>query len=162
MVASVILGIDKAVLKLFGKTFGTDEIVDSPSGVLFSCVEHIAPPGIGIAFFRIKETESIRKSGSEKFGHFGTFLIGETCVSAVCFIVFKVDFFMGDVHISADYNGFMLIERTYVFAEAIFPIHAVIKTLKVASCVWNIAVNKIETRIFKSYNAAIVVVVVGA
>ena len=97
MVASVILRIDKAVLKFFGKTFGTDEIVDPPSRVLFPCMEHIAPPGIGIAFFRIKIAEGIRKSRSEKFGHFGTFLIGESGVSAVCFIVFKVDLVMGDV-----------------------------------------------------------------
>jgi len=44
MVASVILRKDKAVLQLFRKTFGTDEIIDSPSRVLFPCVEHIAPP----------------------------------------------------------------------------------------------------------------------
>ena len=70
MVASVILGIDEAVLKSFAKTLGADEIVDSPSGVLLSCVEHIAPPGIGIAFFGIEIAERIRKTRSEKLGHF--------------------------------------------------------------------------------------------
>ena len=157
MVASVILGIDKAVFNLFGKTFGTDEIIDSPSRILFPCVEHIAPPGIGIAFFRIEITECIRKTRSEKFGHFGTFFVGESGVSAVGFIVFKVDLVMGDVHVSADYNGFMLIKRTYIFTEAIFPVHAVFKAFKVASCVGNVNVNKIKIRIFKGDDSALVV-----
>ena len=158
MVASEILRKYHAVRKVFAKAVGAEKIVYSPTGVFLSCVEHIAPPGIGIRFIRIEIAEAIGKACGEKLGHLAALLIGKTCVTAVGLIVFEVDFLMGDVHIAADYNGFVPIERAEILSEAILPVHAVFKAAEVAPCVWSIYVNEIEIRIFKGYYPSFVVV----
>jgi hypothetical protein len=65
MVASHYVAEDKAVLDLREKSVGDDEIVDTPPDVLFSCLHHIAPPGI-FDLVGVKRAEGIGESGREK------------------------------------------------------------------------------------------------
>ena len=158
MVAAVVLGIDEAVLDPLAEAVGAEEIVDSPPGVLFPCVEHIAPPAVGVAPVRIEDPEGVGKAGGKKLGHLSPLLVGEAGVAPVRLVVLEVDFLVGDVHIAADNDGLFLIEGAKVLSKAVFPVHSVVKALKVPPGVGGIYVNEVKIRVLKGYYPSLVVV----
>ena len=69
--------------------------------------------------------EGIDESGGEQVGELRALLIGETGAVVVGLGVLQVDLLMSDVQISAQDDGFDLIQLTQVSTEGIFPRHAV-------------------------------------
>ena len=65
---------------------------------------------------------------------------------------------MGDVHIAAGNDRLCFIKRTEIPAEAILPVHAVIKALQLAAGVGSIDVHKVKIGIFKGDNPPFAVV----
>jgi hypothetical protein len=71
------------ILKAAAESFGNNEIVDSPSRILGSCGESVAPPTVGTFEVRIKMSESIDESALKHFGEFASLLVGETGIATV-------------------------------------------------------------------------------
>ena len=100
MVAAEVLRVDEAVLHTVAEAVGAEKIVDTPTGVLLSGVEHIAPPAVRALPIRIEQAEAVGEAGGEKLRHFASLLVGEAGVAAVRLVVFEVDFLVGDIRIT--------------------------------------------------------------
>ena len=59
------------------------EVVDPPSGVILTGIEHIAPPSVSTGCIRIQKTEGICKTVLKHNGKTIPLLIGEACVAFV-------------------------------------------------------------------------------
>ena len=74
MVASHYRCENEAVLNALKESVRDNKIVDTPTNVLCSCREHIAPPGI-FDLIGIERAEGVRESRIEKLGKFAAFFI---------------------------------------------------------------------------------------
>ena len=111
---------------LLRQTVRDKEIVDPPSCVVLPGVETIAPPAVSPGHIRVPETESVRKTGFQKFSEAVTLLIGETGIAPVAGGILQINLVVGHVQIAADNHGFGLIQKTESFPESLVPFQPVI------------------------------------
>ena len=63
MIGTENFGMDGCLFQLVVEAFRGDEVVNTPSGILLSCLKAVGPPGINTLGIRIKVAEGIRESG---------------------------------------------------------------------------------------------------
>ena len=151
------IGEDAGILYPRHQPFGHQKIVNTPSRILFPRVEPVAPPRIRPFQARMQTPEGIREACAQQFGHLSALLVGEPSVAAVGFRVFQVDFFMGDIHIAAHHDRLLLIKRTEVPPERVFPLHPVIQTFQPILGIGRVHCHKIKILVFRRYDTPLVV-----
>lgn len=62
MIGAGYVRVDFGIRQLFIQCGGSDEIVNTPSGVLFSCLEAVGPPGLNALSVGIEMPEGIGKA----------------------------------------------------------------------------------------------------
>ena len=87
-------------------TFGHDEVVDTPSGVLLACTESVRPPRVG-GVVGMQRTERIDESVGKELCHLLAFLVGESGVLAVGLGILQVYFLVCYVQVTAQ-NDWLL------------------------------------------------------
>ena len=87
-------GINESIFQTVFEAFGYQKVVNTPACIFGSGAEAVGPPGVDSFFVRIKITESIKKTGLCEDGEFFPFLVGETCIFAIGFWIFQVNFLM--------------------------------------------------------------------
>ena len=65
---------------------------------------------------------------------------------------------MGDIHVTADYDGLLLIELTQILAEVILPAHAVVEAAQAVLRVGGVDADKVEICVLERDDAALAVV----
>ena len=85
MVGPHYLAVNLRILQILFQGRRGDEIVNSPSGILLSCLKSVRPPGVGTLKLRIKVTECVNKSSFQSSGKAGSLFIG--LLTAIIFIL---------------------------------------------------------------------------
>ena len=83
MVGPHYLAVNLRILQILFQGRRGDEIINSPSGILLSCLKSVRPPGVGALKLRIKVTKCINKSSFQSSGKAGSLFICEACVHPV-------------------------------------------------------------------------------
>ena len=91
------IGIDRCGGDFFGRAVGYKEIVNAPTRVLFTGLEHITPPGVAAGSIGIQPAEGIREACIQCFCEAFTLLVGEACAATVGLGVLQVNFLMSHV-----------------------------------------------------------------
>ena len=104
------------------------------------------------------ETPAVDESGSQEFGHLGTFLIGEAGVEVIGSGILEVDFLVGDVHVTADHDSFARGQAGDISPEVILPAHTVIQAAKAVLGIRDIDAYQIKILHLQGENAAFMVV----
>ena len=162
MVAAGDICINRGFFQLVVETFRGDEVVDAPSGVVLAGFEAVAPPRIDTRYIGIKVAPRVGKAGSQQIGHLLPFLVGEAGVVVVGLGIFQVDFFVGNVQVTAEDDWLFLIESGQVGPEIVFPLHAVIEAGQFALAVGGIAGDEVERVEFEGDEPPFMVVFVHA
>ena len=83
-------------------------------------------------------TKGVYKAIVKQNGHLFTLFVRKTGITAIGLGVLQIDFFMGNVQISADNHWFDGIQLFDVSSEIVFPLHAIVKSAKLILRVGNI------------------------
>ena len=86
------------------------EIVNTPSRIILSCVIHIGPPCIRAGLFRIQLTESISKSRIKQSRKLFPLLWRKSCISDIALRILQIDLLVCNIKVTTYYNGFTRIE----------------------------------------------------
>ena len=162
MVAAHHIAVNLCGGNLVRDALGNQEVVDAPSGVVRTGVEHVAPPAVCAGRIRMQIAERIHKAGSKQLRHRGALLRGETGIILVCFRVLEVNLFVCDVQIATDDHRFLLVELLEVHAEVFFPAEPVLQAREFALTVGRVAGNHVEVLIFQRDQPALVIMQLAA
>ena len=158
MVAAVNVGKDAGRLDLFRRAVRAQKVVDAPAGVVLPRVEAVAPPRVGVRLVRMQGAERVREAGVQQLLKLRALLGAEAGVADVALRVFQVDLRCGDVHVPADDDRLVPVERADEFAERIVPAHPVFQPAQAVLGVWRVDAHKIEFRVFGRDHAALQIV----
>lgn len=134
------------------KSFGNNEIIDTPPDIFGAGAESVAPPGIGL-FVGVQGAEGVDESCIEESPEGLAFAVGKSGVHAVRLGVLKVYLVVGYVKVAADDDGFNGIEAFDVAEKCFLPLHSVIESRKLGLRVGRIDVDEVEFGIFNGYDA---------
>ena len=100
---------------------GYQKIVDPPSGIVLTGIEHIAPPGVRSGSIRIQMTERICETGVQKFAKALPLFVREAGVASVGTGILQVDLPVSDIQIAADDDRLFFVQRCQITTEGTVP-----------------------------------------
>ena len=118
----------------------------------------VAPPGVGPLEVGVEVAEGVREAGGEQLRHLAALLVGEAGVEVVGLGVFEVYLLVRDVHVPADDDGLLAVQRHQVRAEGVLPLHAVGKPLQLVLGVRRVDAHEVELLELQRDHAALGVV----
>ena len=127
MVAAKNIRVDLGVLQFRLQPVRGDKVVNTPTGILLSGVEHIAPPAVYAGGIRVKVAESIGKSAIQQGGHFASLFIGKTGVFVVGLWILQVDLPVGHIQVATEDHRFVLIQGLQISKKVVLPLHTVVQ-----------------------------------
>ena len=148
MVAAVNVGKDAGRLDLFRCAVRAQEVVDAPAGVVLPRVEAVAPPRVGVRLVRMQGAERVREAGVQQLLELRALLGAEAGVADVALRVFQIDLRRGNVHVPADDDRLVPVERADELAERIVPAHPVFQPAQAVLGVRRVDAYEVEFRVF--------------
>ena len=130
------------------QTLRYHEIINSPSGILLSCLKTVRPPGINAFCVRIKKTKRINKSTVKQGTEFFSFLICKSGVLTIGLWIFQIDLCMCHIHIPTYYHRLCLFQLLQILSEIILPLHTIVQPCKFTLGIWCIHSDQIILRKF--------------
>ena len=109
MIGSENIRINRRCGNLFRQSVGHQEIIDSPSCIVFPGIEPVAPPAVHSRGIGIAEPEGIRKTCLQELAEAFPLLIGKTGIPPVAGGILQIDFLMGNIQVAADNDGLVLV-----------------------------------------------------
>ena len=104
----------------------------------------------------------VHEPGRQQLGHLRPLLVGEAGVHPVRLGVLQVDFLVRHVHVAADDDGLLLVQRLQETAEVVLPRHAVVQPPQPVLTVRRIDIHQVEVLHLQRDDAALVVVFLNA
>ena len=103
-------------------------------------------------------TERVREAGMQQLLELRALLGAEAGVADVALRVFQIDLRCGDVHVPADDDRFVPVERADELAERIVPVHPVFQPTQAVLGVRRVDAHEVEFRVFGRDHAALEIV----
>ena len=158
MVAAENLVVDSGADEAVIHPLRGQEVIDAPACVLLSGTESVAPPAVGSFQVWMEMAERIRETARQELCHLFPLLVCEASIPAVALWVLQVDFLVRHIHVAADDDWFLLVEREKIGAEILFLLHPVVQPAQLFLAVGCVDVHQIEVRHFQRDHSALVVV----
>lgn len=92
---------------------GCQNIIQTPSGIILTCIKTIRPPGI-FNFIRMHISERIRKTRIQKFCELATLFRCKAGILHIGLRILYIHRCCGNIKITADNNRFFRFSRLFV------------------------------------------------
>ena len=162
VVGAVDVAEDTGVLEVREEAVADQVVVDAPSGIVLAGVETVGPPRVGSSEVGVEMAEGVGETAIEQECELVALLLGETGVAEVGLGVLDVYLMVGDVHIAADDDGFLLVEPADKLTEGIVPLHAVGQAAQAILGVGGIDGDIVEVEVLQGDDVPLVVMLVNA
>ena len=106
------------------------EVVNTPTGVVFTGVKAIAPPAIGAGYIGMPIAERIGKSRVKKFREALAFFIRKSGVFVIATGIFEVNLSVGNIEVSTGNEWFLCRKFCNEISIALIPNQALVKPCK--------------------------------